>query len=195
MNTTEDIQKSINFLDKQLELPANVVGYTLSGEASNDIWKNIMVIFNANDTDVEIPLYNGDLDWEIVVNGEKAGVESLGSIKGSEGSIVVPAHTSYVLVDKESYEASIADNNNPSDDENNNPSDDNNNTSEDNNNTSEDNNNTSNNNNNNSSNTNNSGSSNAPSKTGDSNNIILVLALIGISAAGVIVFSRKKKIS
>jgi len=193
MNSTEDIQKSINFLDKQLELPANVVGYTLSGEASNDVWKNIMVVFNANDTDVEIPLYNGDLDWEIVVNGETAGVKSLGSIKGSEGFVVVPAHTSYVLVDKESYEASIADNNNPSDDDNNN---DNNNPSDDDKNNNNNNNpSTGDDNNNNSSNTNNSGSSNAPSKTGDSNNIILVLALIGISAAGVIVFSRKKKIS
>ncbi|MCI6188942.1 MAG: LPXTG cell wall anchor domain-containing protein, partial [Clostridium sp.] len=145
---------------------------------------NIMVIFNANDTDVEIPLYNGDLDWEIVVNGEKAGVESLGSIKGSEGSIVVPAHTSYVLVDKASYEASIAEDK-PSDDNNNSSVDDNNNN---NNNPSVDDN-------NNSSNTNNSGSSNTPSKTGDSNNIILVLALVLVSATGVIVFSRKKKIS
>ena len=193
MNTTEEIQNSIKFLDTDLDLPANVVAYNLNGETVNDVWKNIMVLFNANDTDVEIPLYNGDLDWEIVVNGENAGVKSLGSIKGSEGSVVVPAHSSYVLVDKESYEASIADNNNPSDDDNNN---DNNNPSNDDKNNNNNNSSTGDNNNNNSSNnSNNNNSSTTTSKTGDYNNIVLVLGLVIVSAAGVIVFSRKKKIS
>ncbi len=195
MNSTEEIQNSIKFLDTDFDLPANVVAYNLNGETVNDVWKNIMVLFNANDTDVEIPLYNGDLDWEIVVNGENAGVKSLGSIKGSEGSVVVPAHSSYVLVDKESYEASIADNNNPSDDDNNN---DNNNPSNDDKNNNNNNNNSStgdNNNNNSSNNSNNNNSSTTTSKTGDYNNIVLVLGLVIVSAAGVIVFSRKKKIS
>ena len=193
MTTTEEIQNSIKFLDTDLDLPANVVAYNLNGETVNDVWKNIMVLFNANDTDVEIPLYNGDLDWEIVVNGENAGVKSLGSIKGSEGSVVVPAHSSYVLVDKESYEASIADNNNPSDDDNNN---DNNNPSNDDKNNNNNNSSTGDNNNNNSSNnSNNNNSSTTTSKTGDYNNIVLVLGLVIVSAAGVIVFSRKKKIS
>ena len=195
MNSTEEIQNSIKFLDTDLDLPANVVAYNLNGETVNDVWKNIMVLFNANDTDVEIPLYNGDLDWEIVVNGENAGVKSLGSIKGSEGSVVVPAHSSYVLVDKESYEASIADNNNPSDDDNNN---DNNNPSNDDKNNNNNNNNSStgdNNNNNSSNNSNNNNSSTTTSKTGDYNNIVLVLGLVIVSATGVIVFSRKKKIS
>lgn len=193
MNSTEEIQNSIKFLDTDLDLPANVVAYNLNGETVNDVWKNIMVLFNANDTDVEIPLYNGDLDWEIVVNGENAGVKSLGSIKGSEGSVVVPAHSSYVLVDKESYEASIADNNNPSDDDNNN---DNNNPSNDDKNNNNNNSSTGDNNNNNSSNnSNNNNSSTTTSKTGDYNNIVLILGLVIVSAAGVIVFSRKKKIS
>ena len=192
MNTTEEIQNSIKFLDTDLDLPANVVAYNLNGETVNDVWKNIMVLFNANDTDVEIPLYNGDLDWEIVVNGESAGVKSLGSIKGSEGSVVVPAHSSYVLVDKESYEASIADNNNPSDDDNNN---DNNNPSNDDKNNNNNSSTGDNNNNNSSNNSNNNNSSTTTSKTGDYNNIVLILGLVIVSAAGVIVFSRKKKIS
>ena len=44
---------------------------------------------------------------KIVVNNEKAGVESLGTIEGNK--VTVPAKASYVLVDTNSYKESIDD--------------------------------------------------------------------------------------
>ena len=103
MNTTSDIQSALNFLDVT---DSNVVAYTLNGEQTNDSWDNIAVIFNSNENPVEVELPLSD--WTIVVNGDKAGVESLGNIKGNK--VVVPANESYVLVDTNSYNNSIEDN-------------------------------------------------------------------------------------
>ena len=96
MNTTSDIQSSLNFLDVT---DSNVIAYTLNGEQTNDSWNNIAVIFNSNNNEVEVELPSND--WTIVVNGEKAGVELLGTIEGNK--VVVPAKASYVLVDSNSY--------------------------------------------------------------------------------------------
>ena len=103
MNTTSDIQSSLNFLNVT---DANVVAYTLDGNNVNDSWENIAVIFNSNEESVEVELPSDD--WTIVVNGEKAGVESLGTVEGNK--VVVPAKASYVLVDTDSY-------NNPTEDD------------------------------------------------------------------------------
>ena len=110
MNTTSDIQSGLNFLDVT---DSNVVAYTLDGKQTNDSWDNIAVIFNSNDSEVEVELPSSD--WTIVVNGEKAGVESLGTVDGNK--VVVPAKVSYVLVDTNSYNESIKDNDIVGDDE------------------------------------------------------------------------------
>ena len=102
MNTTADIQEGLNFLEVNEE---NVVAYTLNGEQTNDSWNDIAVIFNSNDSEVEVELPSSD--WTVVVNEEKAGVKSLGTIEGSK--INVPAKASYVLVDTKSYNDSIED--------------------------------------------------------------------------------------
>ena len=102
MNTTADIQAGLNFIDVT---DSNVVAYTLDGKQTNDSWDNIAVIFNSNDSEVEVELPSSD--WTIVVNGEKAGVESLGTVDGNK--VVVPAKASYVLVDTNSYNESLND--------------------------------------------------------------------------------------
>ena len=110
MNTTSDIQSGLNFLDVT---DSNVVAYTLDGKQTNDSWDNIAVIFNSNDSEVEVELPSSD--WTIVVNGEKAGVESLGTVDGN--TVVVPAKASYVLVDTNSYNESLEDDDIVEDDE------------------------------------------------------------------------------
>ena len=102
MNTTADIQAGLNFIDVT---DSNVVAYTLDGKQTNDSWDNIAVIFNSNDSEVEVELPSSD--WTIVVNGEKAGVESLGTVDGNK--VVIPAKASYVLVDTNSYNESLND--------------------------------------------------------------------------------------
>ncbi len=96
MNTSEQIQESIAFL----ETPANVVAYTLNGKAAKDSWNNMAVIFNANREEATVPIPEGQ--WVVVVNAEKAGVEELARIDG--GKVVIPAQTSYVLVDANSFD-------------------------------------------------------------------------------------------
>ena len=102
MNTTADIQAGLNFIDVT---DSNVVAYTLDGKQTNDSWDNIAVIFNSNDSEVEVELPSSD--WTIVVNGEKAGVESLGTVDGNK--VVIPAKASYVLVDTNSYNGTTED--------------------------------------------------------------------------------------
>ncbi|GAA0076279.1 type I pullulanase [Clostridium sp. CTA-5] len=101
MGKTEDIQQNLKFLEKGKDFEEdNVVAYTLDGKAVEDKWENIAVIFNSNSKPVKVNL--PDNNWTIVVNKDKAGIEELGKIEG--GKIIVPANTSYVLVDTKSYE-------------------------------------------------------------------------------------------
>lgn len=96
MNTTADIQKSIKFLDA----PAKMVAYTLDGTAAKDSWKNIVVAFNADTKAASLTIPEGK--WVVVVNGDKAGVKELARIDG--GTIQIPAQSSYVLVDANSFD-------------------------------------------------------------------------------------------
>lgn len=96
MNTTEDIQNSLNFLDVN---DSNVVAYSLDGTATNDKWSEVAIIFNANEHEVEVTLPSND--WVVVVNETSAGVKELATIEGA--TVKVPGKASYVLVDKNSY--------------------------------------------------------------------------------------------
>ena len=81
---------------KFLEMPsANMVGYTLSGNANGDKWETIVVLMNANDEEIEVELEQSG--WAVVVNGEQAGTEVIEKISGN--TIIVPAKTLIVVVD------------------------------------------------------------------------------------------------
>lgn len=100
MTKNEDIQNSINFLEKGKSFEEdNVVAYTINGDIVNDTWDNIVVIFNAshNEVKVNLPLN----DWIVVVNENKAGIEKLDIIKGN--TVKIPSKSSYVLVDYKSF--------------------------------------------------------------------------------------------
>lgn len=101
MNSDTNIQKGINFLEKGINFTSdNVVAYTIDGNVVNDAWKGIVVIFNANNEEVQVTIPKKD--WVIVVNRESAGIKNLGEINGDK--VIVPKNTSYVLVDKKSFE-------------------------------------------------------------------------------------------
>ncbi|MCM1105510.1 MAG: type I pullulanase [Blautia sp.] len=100
MNSTANIQAGIRFMDA----PTNVVAYTLDGSVAGDSWRNIVVAFNANPTAASLTIPAGS--WIVVVDGDRAGVEELARVEG--GTIEIPARTSYVLVDKNSFRAPAA---------------------------------------------------------------------------------------
>ena len=101
MNSTKDIQENLKFLENGKEFKGdNIVAYTLNGSAVGDSWDKIVVMFNSSNKDVEITLPSEG--WTIVVNKDKAGTDKLEEVKYSK--VILPAHTSYVLVDNASFE-------------------------------------------------------------------------------------------
>ena len=90
MTTATDIQNMLTFMSG---LDANVVAYTIKGEAQGETAQNIAVIYNGNPDAVTVNLPAGA--WDICVNGEKAGCESLGT---AEGSVTVEGISAMALV-------------------------------------------------------------------------------------------------
>jgi pullulanase len=90
MTTAEQLAQHLKFL----EVPApNMVAYTLSDNANGDAWKDILVVFNANEDYQAMPLPPGN--WTIVVDGDKAGTASLGQLNAR--SVSIPGITAMVL--------------------------------------------------------------------------------------------------
>ena len=90
--TTEEIQKSLNFLDHRLE---NVIAYTVK-ENKNLFFENtICIIYNphAEESFVNIPKGR----WKIYINGEKAGTEVLDTVKGGT-TVNIPDTSALVMV-------------------------------------------------------------------------------------------------
>ena len=158
MNTTEDIQNNLKFIDVE---DKNLVAYTLDGTNVGDSWDNIAVVFNANNEAKEVTLPGED--WVVVVDQNNAGIEKLATIEGSK--VTIPAQTSYVLVDKSSFDEGEIDNGEDSDK----PSEDTDNNKVEGNNSSN------------------------PSKTGDESSTLPILILLLVSGLAVGVFAKKKQ--
>lgn len=97
MITSAQIREHLTFL----EMPARqMVGYSLTNHANNDSWQTIVVLFNATlkEQTVILPGEN----WVVVVDGERAGIEQLAIVQGSV--VIIPARSTLVLVDQESFE-------------------------------------------------------------------------------------------
>ena len=90
MPTTQDIQKHLKFIDTHKD---NVVAYTISGNANGDSWKEILVIFNGNKSDVKMAIPAGT--WTAAVRDGKVNEKGLGKVKG--GSVEVSASSALVL--------------------------------------------------------------------------------------------------
>lgn len=78
MTTTEEVQSSLSFVE---DAPEGVIAYSITGSPNGETAEKIFVIFNPNDTEITMNLPEGT--WDIFVNGEKAGTESLGQVAGS----------------------------------------------------------------------------------------------------------------
>lgn len=64
MSSLEDIKDNVEFLKN---MPKNTVGFLIKNNANNDLWKNILVVYNSNDnsTEIKLPDYG---DWNLVVD-------------------------------------------------------------------------------------------------------------------------------
>lgn len=95
MTKTEMIQKHLNFLPTPV---TNTIAYNISGSANGDSFADIVVLFNANVSEVKFKLPHFGV-WNILVNQEKAGTKILHKFTGDD--IVVPELTSMVLYSNE----------------------------------------------------------------------------------------------
>ncbi len=105
MPDAAQVNENLKFVEETSE---NLIAYTIDNHANGDAWKTIFVAFNAGDKDetVSLPI---NTDWNIVVNGAKAGVETISTV--SSDKIIIPAMSSIVAYDaknvKEIVEAPI----------------------------------------------------------------------------------------
>jgi type I pullulanase len=92
MATTADIKKNLTFLNTS----STVIAYRLNGAAVGDKWANIVVIHNAGKTTASVTMPGGKATWKVVVNGDRAGVSTIATLK-SVTKVSVPAGTTMVL--------------------------------------------------------------------------------------------------
>jgi pullulanase len=78
MNMVQQIKEKLEFIPNT---PKNTVGFILKGYANNDIWKDIIVIYNANRHTVNITVPEGN--WNLVVDSSKAGVATFKTINSN----------------------------------------------------------------------------------------------------------------
>lgn len=98
-----EIRKAFSPLAKSQKIK-NSEAYVLTG-TKDDEWNTMAVLNNESDVSKEITIPvqgRAATDWVVIANGESAGVVSLGEVAGSV--ITVPAYTTMILVDKESFD-------------------------------------------------------------------------------------------
>ncbi|MFL0246475.1 type I pullulanase [Candidatus Clostridium stratigraminis] len=79
MNNAEQIRKFLEFIPNT---PKNTVGFILKNYANNDDWKDIVIIYNGNKSNVTISIPEGS--WNLVVDNINAGTDIIRTIKGSD---------------------------------------------------------------------------------------------------------------
>ncbi len=79
MTTTQMIQENLSFLDVQ---ESRVVAYVLKGAASNDSWKEILVVFNGSQEAKKIKIPNGQ--WRVALDGESINEQGLYRVEAPE---------------------------------------------------------------------------------------------------------------
>lgn len=90
MVTTTDIQSNLHFEE---HLPENVIAYRLNGKAAGDIWSEIFVAFNGNNSLQEISIPDGN--WTIVCLDGKIDEAGISSISGNK--INLPRSSAVIL--------------------------------------------------------------------------------------------------
>ena len=90
MDTASSIRKNLKFINQS----KYVISYSLNGKAVNDSASTIFVAHNQNSKPVKVNL-PATATWNILVKGDKAGVKSLGKVKGK--TYTVDAYSTVVL--------------------------------------------------------------------------------------------------
>lgn len=90
MTSKEMVQQQLQFLEPQQDL---VLAYQLKDNANGDRWKDIVVLFNGNGTDVPASIPDGT--WTVVLRGDVIEEEGITQVKGPQ--VLVPARGAMIL--------------------------------------------------------------------------------------------------
>lgn len=75
----QEIERSLEFL----RCEGGIVSYILRNNAGSDLWNNIVVIFNANNEQISMPLPDVSESWNVVVDHTGAGTETIRKVEGN----------------------------------------------------------------------------------------------------------------
>jgi len=89
MSKTEDVVKNLKFLPTKSK---NCVGFLLSDNANGDSWSQIVVVYNGNNTSVEMEIPEGE--WSVV--GFDGEINNNGISTKSGGTITIPAVSAFI---------------------------------------------------------------------------------------------------
>ncbi|SHH53219.1 type I pullulanase [Thermosipho atlanticus] len=89
LTSAEEIRNHLKFLKSKTR---RVVSFMITGNARNDSWKDILVIYNGNVKPIVYELPSGE--WNVVVNGKKAGTDVIEKVSGT---ITLEGISAYVL--------------------------------------------------------------------------------------------------
>lgn len=90
MTTAQEVQENLTFLT---DVPENVVAYTIENQPNGETAEKLFVIYHAGKEDITMNLPEGS--WDIYINGEKAGTESIQRV---EGQVEVAGISAMVLL-------------------------------------------------------------------------------------------------
>jgi pullulanase len=90
MPTAEAIRQNVQFLKTE----AGVVAYTLNGSKMGDKWREIIVVYNANNKSVPVTIPNGK--WKVVLDGEQISEKGIHDFQGTH--YYMPAISAVILV-------------------------------------------------------------------------------------------------
>lgn len=93
MNTVEEIKTNISFIDT----PKNSIAYLIKNNANGDIFKEILVIHNANEEEINLNLSSNG-SWQVIVNKDIVNINGIEFINGD--CIVVKELSTLVAVIK-----------------------------------------------------------------------------------------------
>jgi pullulanase len=91
LSDAADVEENVKPVEGMAD---NVVAFDINGGVNGETAKEIYVIFNANTEEQSVELPDGD--WNVYIDGEKAGTEVLSTIK--DGTAVVAPISAMVLV-------------------------------------------------------------------------------------------------
>ncbi len=92
LSTAAQVKSNLTFLTTG----ASVIAYKLNGSAVGDKWSTIIVVHNSSKLTQSVTVPGVKSTWKVVVQGDKAGVSTLATLK-SVSKISVPAKSTMVI--------------------------------------------------------------------------------------------------